>query len=171
VSPWPSLTASEDTARDLSTLRASPPPAAVVPESGSYGGPRGQRLYVDADGSFLIVVLRWRPGQSTRIHDHISRGAVGIVAGIERETLFDANLSQLGHTDYQEGEVTWFNPPGDIHQVRSVASTTSVFIHVYGADLRRAASSVRRYYHQPVGPTFLMTAPNDRTHESEGASR
>lgn len=160
-----------DTAqRVAAALRASPPPATVVPEPGSHAGPRGQRLYVAPDGSFSIVGLRWRPGQSTRIHDHVSWGAVGIVAGIERETMFDADLNHLGHTDCQAGEVTWFTPPGDLHQVRNVANTTSVSIHVYGADLRRASSSVRRYYHQPVGPGFPMTAPKDRTDESEGAS-
>jgi hypothetical protein len=34
------------------------------------------------------------------------------------------------------------------HQVHNVAITTAVSIHVYGADLRRANSGVRRYYHQ-----------------------
>jgi 3-mercaptopropionate dioxygenase len=155
-----------DTAHRVATaLLVSPPPATVVPRSGSCAGPRGQRLYVDPDGSFSIVGLRWRPGQSTRIHDHISWGAVGIVAGIERETMFDASLSPIGHTDYRAGEVTWFIPPGDIHQVANVATTASVSIHVYGADLRRASSSVRRYYHQPDGPGSLITAPNDRTDE------
>jgi predicted metal-dependent enzyme (double-stranded beta helix superfamily) len=96
-------------------------------------------------------VLRWRPGQSTCIHDHVSWDAVGIIAGTGRQIMFDADLNQLGHTDCHAGEVTWFTPPGDIHPVRNVATTTSVSIHVYGADLRRASSSVRRYYDQPVG--------------------
>jgi ABC-type transport system substrate-binding protein len=48
--------------RVAAALRVSPPPATVVPESGSYAGPRGQRLYVDPDGSFSIVGLRWQPG-------------------------------------------------------------------------------------------------------------
>ena len=140
-----------DTAqRVAAALRVNPPPEMVVPEPGSHAGPRGQRLYVAPDGLFSIVGLRWRPGQSTRIHDHVSWGAVGIIAGTERETMFDADLNQLGHADYQAGDVTWFIPPGDIHQVRNVATTTSVSIHVYGADLRLVSSSVRRYY-PPAG--------------------
>jgi hypothetical protein len=91
-----------------------------------------------------------------------------VVAGTERE-MFDASGSQLGHTDCQAGEVTWFTPPGDIHQVRNAGATTAVSIHVYGADLRRAGSSVRRYYHQPADSEFLMTTPDDRTDKSDGA--
>ncbi len=136
-----------DTAqRVAAALRVQPPPADVVSASTLPARPRGQRLYVDPDGRFSIIGLRWRPGQSTRIHDHISWGAVGVIAGVEREIMFDADLDPLGHTDFHDGEVTWFTPPGDIHQVHNVATTTAVSIHVYGADLRQADSSVRRYY-------------------------
>jgi predicted metal-dependent enzyme (double-stranded beta helix superfamily) len=144
------VTASTDPAdtaqRVAAALRVQPPPAVVVTASTPPARPRGQRLYVDPDGRFSIIGLRWKPGQSTRIHDHIGWGAVGVIAGVEREIMFDADLDPLGHTDFHDGEVTWFTPPGDIHQVHNVATTTAVSIHVYGADLRQADSSVRRYY-------------------------
>ena len=31
----------------------------------------GHTLHVEPDGSFSIVALVWRPGQTTRIHDHV----------------------------------------------------------------------------------------------------
>ena len=39
---------------------------------GSPDGYRSHTLHVEPDGSFSIVDLVWRPGQLTRIHDHIT---------------------------------------------------------------------------------------------------
>ena len=38
------------------------------------------------------------------------------------------------------------HPAGDIHRVRNIGDTTAISLHVYGADLSRVGSSVRRYY-------------------------
>ena len=44
-------------------------------------------------------------------------------------------------------------PPGDIHAVVNDGATVAVSLHVYGADLRRRGTSVRRSYRLPVrGP-------------------
>ena len=45
-----------------------------------------------------------------------------------------------------------FAPPGDIHRVRNVGDRTAISIHVYGTDVSRIGSSVRRYYDLPVQP-------------------
>jgi predicted metal-dependent enzyme (double-stranded beta helix superfamily) len=34
--------------------------------------PAGHLLHVEPDGTFSILGLVWRPGQTTRIHDHIT---------------------------------------------------------------------------------------------------
>lgn len=103
-------------------------------------------LHVEPGGEFSIVGLVWRPGQATRIHDHISWCVFGVLEGIEHEELFDADLALLGVQDNYPGDVSGFAPPGDIHRVRNVSSTTAISIHIYGADLSRVGSSVRRYY-------------------------
>jgi predicted metal-dependent enzyme (double-stranded beta helix superfamily) len=43
-----------------------------------------------------------------------------------------------------------FTPPGDIHRVRNSGDVPAVSLHVYGADLSRLGSSVRRVYGLPV---------------------
>ncbi len=48
------------------------------------------------------------------------------------------------------GTVSGFAPPGDIHQVRNIGATTAVSLHVYGTDITRVGSSVRRIYDLPV---------------------
>ena len=107
---------------------------------------RAHVLHVEPDGSFSVLALVWRPGQTTRIHDHISWCVFGVIQGVEHEELFDQQLRRLGVTDNYPGDVSGFAPPGDIHRVRNISEITAISIHIYGADLSRVGSSVRRYY-------------------------
>jgi 3-mercaptopropionate dioxygenase len=113
---------------------------------GSLDGYRSHTLYVEPDGSFSIIALVWRPGQQTRIHDHVTWCAFGVIQGIEHEDLYDADLKLIGRSDNHVGEVSGFAPPGDIHRVHNVGDTTAISVHVYGTDVTRIGSSVRRYY-------------------------
>src|SRR5215218_4384288 len=103
-------------------------------------------LHVEPDGSFSIVALVWRPGQLTRMPDHITWCVFGVIQGVEQEELFDADLNLVGHNANQVGDVSGFAPPGDIHRVRNTGETTAISIHVYGTDVTRVGSSARRYY-------------------------
>jgi 3-mercaptopropionate dioxygenase len=107
---------------------------------------RTHTLHVEPDGLFSIVALVWRPGQSTRIHDHISWCVFRVIQGIEHEELFNEKLERQGVNDNHPGDVSGFAPPGDLHRVRNVGNTVAISLHVYGADLSRSGSSVRRYY-------------------------
>jgi 3-mercaptopropionate dioxygenase len=103
-------------------------------------------LYAEPDGSFSIVALVWRPGQRTRIHDHVTWCAFGVIQGVEHEELFDADLNLIGRSANHVGDVSGFAPPGDIHRVHNTAEETAISIHVYGTDVTRIGSSARRYY-------------------------
>jgi predicted metal-dependent enzyme (double-stranded beta helix superfamily) len=103
-------------------------------------------LHVEPDGLFSIVALVWQPGQATRIHDHVSWCVFGVIQGVEHEELFDEKLRLVGVNDNYAGDVSGFAPPGDIHRVRNVGDTVAISLHVYGTDLSRVGSSVRRYY-------------------------
>jgi 3-mercaptopropionate dioxygenase len=113
---------------------------------GSPDGYRSHTLHVEPDGSFSVVALVWRPGQLTRIHDHLTWCVFGVIQGVEHEDLFDADLNLVGRSDNEVGDVSGFAPPGDIHRVHNTARTTAISIHVYGTDVSRTGSSVRRYY-------------------------
>lgn len=43
-----------------------------------------------------------------------------------------------------------FAPPGDIHRVRNVGDRTAIPVHVYGTEVSRIGSIVRRSYDLPV---------------------
>ena len=58
----------------------------------------------------------------------------------------DANGNRIGESANETGDVSGFAPPGDIHRVRNVGDVTAISIHVYGTDVTRVGSSVRRYY-------------------------
>jgi predicted metal-dependent enzyme (double-stranded beta helix superfamily) len=139
-----------DTARLVEEqLREHLPSPEVLTAEQRLGSPDeylSHTLHVEPDGSFSFIALVWRPGQVTRIHDHLTWCVFGVIQGIEQEELFDADLNLIGRSDNHIGDVSGFAPPGDIHRVHNTSSTTAISIHVYGTDVTRIGSSVRRYY-------------------------
>jgi predicted metal-dependent enzyme (double-stranded beta helix superfamily) len=128
--------------------RNLPTPDVLTPEQrdGDPDSYASHTLYVEPDGSFSIIAVVWRPGQITRIHDHLTWCVFGVIQGIEHEELFDADLNPLGESDNHRGDVSGFAPPGDIHRVHNNTDTTAISIHIYGTDVTRVGSSVRRFY-------------------------
>lgn len=139
-------------------LRRHPPSPEVLPLDQRIGDPAGYRshpLYIAPDGAFSIVALVWRPGQVTPIHDHVTWCVFGVIQGVEYEERFSLDeehecLVPAGTNLNETGEVSGFAPPGDIHRVRNVGDLTAISIHIYGTDVSRIGSSVRRYYELPV---------------------
>jgi 3-mercaptopropionate dioxygenase len=139
-------------------LERALPSRDILTKKQQIGDPEGYRSYVlhtEPDGAFSIVALVWRPGQMTPIHDHVTWCVFGVVQGVEHEELFrldEANgcLVGAGSRTNEAGDVSGFAPPGDIHRVRNVGESTAMSIHVYGTDVSRVGSSVRRYYDLPV---------------------
>jgi 3-mercaptopropionate dioxygenase len=62
-------------------------------------------------------------------------------------------LVEAGNAVNLAGEVSGFAPPGDIHRVRNAGERTAISIHIYGTDVPRIGSSVRRHYDLPVRAT------------------
>ena len=133
-------------AEELRVHLPSPDVLTAEQRLGSSDAYRSHTLHAEPDGSFSIIALVWQPGQATRIHDHVTWCAFGVIQGVEHEDLYDAELNLLGQNDNHTGDVSGFAPPGDIHRVHNVGETTAISIHVYGTDITRIGSSVRRYY-------------------------
>ncbi|MCX4750633.1 cysteine dioxygenase family protein [Kitasatospora sp. NBC_01287] len=130
-------------------------PALLTPEQ-CEGDPDHYRqhvLHAEADGSFSVVALVWLPGQRTAIHDHVSWCVAGVHQGEESERRYrlvpGGSAAQLVPTEdvvNPLGSVCGFAPPGDIHEVRNSCTGTAISIHVYGANVLRLGSSIRRVY-------------------------
>jgi predicted metal-dependent enzyme (double-stranded beta helix superfamily) len=130
-------------------LRAHlPDPDILTPDQrdGHPDRPAGHVLYAEPDGTFSLLGLVWRPGQSTRIHDHITWCVVGVLQGVEHEDLYDDELHLIGTRENHVGDVSGFAPPGDIHRIRNTGTRTAISLHIYGTDVTRIGSSARRYY-------------------------
>lgn len=130
-------------------LRSHLPSPSILTADQRRGDPDryvGHVLHAEPDGAFSVLALVWRPGQSTRIHDHITWCVVGVLAGTEHEELFDEALNPIGERDSHPGEVSGFAPPGDIHRIRNHSDETAISLHIYGTDITRVGSSARRYY-------------------------
>ncbi|WP_030907007.1 cysteine dioxygenase family protein [Streptosporangium amethystogenes] len=135
-------------------LRERLPSAEILTEEERLGDPDGYVGHtLHAEEGFSVVAVVWRPGQRTAIHDHIAWCVFGVLCGVEYETLYrdhGDHLTEIGRTANQTGEVSGFAPPGDIHRVHNTGDETAISLHIYGADLSAAPTSVRRVYDLPV---------------------
>ncbi|NUW41176.1 cysteine dioxygenase family protein [Nonomuraea rhodomycinica] len=143
------------TAHEVAALLRDDLPGAdiLTPEerAGVPGGYVSHVLHAQADFSISAVV--WQPGSETVVHDHVSWCAFGVISGIEHETLYrdmGDHLVEIGRADNRPGDVSGFAPPGDIHRVRNTSGEVGVSLHVYGADLAKLGSSIRRTYDLPI---------------------
>ncbi|MEU2389176.1 cysteine dioxygenase family protein [Streptomyces sp. NPDC007369] len=136
-------------------------PDLLMPEQyeGSPDRYRQHVLHAEPDGSFSVVALVWLPGQETAIHDHVSWCVAGVHEGEESELRYrlapatansGARLVATEAVVNGVGDVCGFAPPGDIHKVRNSCTTKAISIHIYGADIVRLGSSVRRVYTLPA---------------------
>ena len=85
--------------------------------------------------NFELVVIIWRPGQDTPIHDHVgSDCAFLILDGESTETIYDLNSEGLAFPIcsriYRPGEVCAADEP-DIHRVSNDADSELINMHVY----------------------------------------
>ncbi len=129
----------------------------VEQQSGSSEGYQQHILHVEPNGSFSVVALVWLPGQSTPIHDHVSWCTVGVYRGEETEIRYrlaghdaDRRLLVTERHINDNGNADGIAPPGDIHRVMNTGTGMAISLHVYGADIGRLGSSVRRCYDLPV---------------------
>jgi 3-mercaptopropionate dioxygenase len=138
-------------------LRRHLPGPELLTSEQRYGDPLGYRchlLHAEPDGSFSITALVWRPGQATPVHDHVTWCVAGVIEGDEHEERYvlreDGWLQIDGTSVNATGDVSGLVPPGDIHRVRNAGADTAISLHVYGTDLSRLGSSIRRVYDNPV---------------------
>ena len=132
-----------------------PGPGILSPEqlAGDPSGYQTHLVHAEPDGSFSIVVMVWLPGQQTPVHDHLTWCVTAVLQGVEYEEIYvnrADHLELVARNANPAGTVSGFAPPGDIHQVRNVGDTIAVSMHVYGTDISRVGSSVRRVYDLPV---------------------
>jgi 3-mercaptopropionate dioxygenase len=139
-------------------LRLHLPGPGILTAAEREGSPDGyvcHTLHTEHDGSFSVCALVWRPGQQTPIHDHVTWCVVGVLQGAEYEELFALRdggtaLAETGRNVNGCGDISSFAPPGDIHRVTNHGADVAISLHVYGADIERLGTSVRRTYDLPV---------------------
>jgi cysteine dioxygenase len=88
-----------------------------------------------------LLVLCWRPGQRTPIHDHNgSFGAVRVISGVMWETMFEMDggrgLAYKSSREWTPGGVTGADIP-DIHQLGNpdVSGQGLISLHLYAPPL------------------------------------
>ena len=138
--------------RVAGVLRNQLPSPGLLTPGQLQGNPAGYQthlLHAEPDGSFSLTVMVWLPGQQTPVHDHLAWCVTAVLLGTEYEEIFapaGAGLEIVARNENRVGTVSAFAPPGDIHRVRNMGAGTAVSMHVYGTDISRVGSSIRREY-------------------------
>lgn len=147
----------QDTAdRVAAALRRHLPGPDLLTSRQLAGDPAGYQthlVHAEPDGSFSVAIMVWRPGQVTPIHDHLSWCVTAVLQGTEYEEIFalrEGRLRVVARNENPVGTVSGFAPPGDIHQVRNRGTAIAVSMHVYGTDITRVGTSIRREYPLPT---------------------
>ena len=114
-------------------------------------------VYLDPAGAFSMVLLIWKDGQFTPVHNHRTWGVVTVLEGLERETLYAANghdgdleLHERSEDVFRAGDVQWFNPPDDIHRVENGGRDLAMSLHIYGCDYREKPTSILRCFDDAI---------------------
>ncbi|MEY9843698.1 putative metal-dependent enzyme (double-stranded beta helix superfamily) [Streptacidiphilus sp. BW17] len=125
------------------------------------GDPRSYRqhlLHTGPEDGFSVVALVWLPGQHTPVHDHVCWCVAGVHEGQETERTYcrapgdrTGRLIPDGSVVNPTGALSALAPPGDIHRVGNTGPAKAISLHVYGADLSRLGSSIRRVYPEAPG--------------------
>lgn len=142
--------------RVVAALRGRLPGPGLLSAEQLAGDPseyQAHLVHAEPDGSFSVVAAVWRPGQQTPVHDHVTWCVTAVLQGTEYEEVFanrGDHLETVGRNASPVGTVNGFAPPGDIHQVTNIGDAVAVSMHVYGTDITRVGSSVRRVYDLPV---------------------
>lgn len=139
----------------LSALKASPPlaelnawlarvavdAAELRPHVGFKTGTYARHLVFRSEFVEMLV-LCWKPGQRTPIHDHNgSYGAVRVLEGVIWETMFTLEdvrgLTYHSSREWTAGHVTGADVP-DIHQLGNpeVSGQDLITLHLYAPPLR-----------------------------------
>jgi predicted metal-dependent enzyme (double-stranded beta helix superfamily) len=130
-------------------------PSQMEPDPDHY---RQHVLHIADDGLFSIVALVWLPHQETPVHDHVSWCVVGVHQGAEIETNYrrddDGELVENGYSFHPAGTVVGLMPPVDIHKVSNGCSDVAISLHVYGADISRSGTSIKRRYSPGAEPAI-----------------
>jgi predicted metal-dependent enzyme (double-stranded beta helix superfamily) len=115
---------------------------------------RQHLLHVSECRRLSVVALVWLLGQETPIHDHVSWCVFGVYRGVESETHYrlierdgERRLVPVGSFEARAGHVEALVPPAEnIHSVAAAGSDRTIWIDVYGADIERLGSSIRRRF-------------------------
>lgn len=102
----------------------------VYPENLPYG-----RKCVFRSPRFEAIVMNWKPGQCSNIHDHgTSFGCVYAVSGKARNILFTADFEEVGRVPLIHHAIAEV-PKGIFHLIENEGDDYAVTLHFYAPPL------------------------------------
>lgn len=112
--------------RDFSPVRQDYEELLICPPTLPYG-----RNTLFSSGRFEAVLMNWKPGRSSNIHDHgRSFGCVLGLHGSCRTLLFGSDLGLLNINNIEAGQICDV-PKGIFHQIENPTAEFAATLHFY----------------------------------------
>lgn len=96
-----------------------------------------QKITIDEDETFRLMLMCWEPGQESPVHDHASgQGWIYVVSGELTETLYYRedvpNALEVKSTEIiKAGKVSYMNDNIGIHRIGNTANGRTISLHYY----------------------------------------
>ncbi|XQM35208.1 Cysteine dioxygenase type I [Cupriavidus sp. H19C3] len=130
---------------DAETLLAALPPGALDGDPTTY---TRHLLHGDPFGRFSVMLLVWRPGQTSPVHGHRAWCAYRVLRGnmTERHYRWDpaTRRASLANAVPRAAGDTFSVPAGlrHIHALANTGDEVAVTLHVYGVEAQHIATGV-----------------------------
>lgn len=129
------------------------------------------------DPEFVLFSMVLPAGESTKVHNHLAWGLIGLWQGRQYEVQFRriddgskpdyAEIAETQRQTLERGDVTRLLPPtDDIHIITTLSDTPSISIHLLGNDLGRISRQLF-YPDERRAETFI--SGYDNVHGIAGA--
>ena len=117
-----------------------------------------RHLVFKSDGVEILLVC-WRPGQGTPVHDHgVSDGVMIMLEGEITNTTYFPD-GQKVTTVWRKGDFG-HTPVGSKHEVRNTSAEDVVSLHIYAPPLDIDRQNADLGYHNTIIPSEV-TLPNE----------
>lgn len=115
----------------------------------SFGDSSYRRNLVRRTPDYEALVLCWKPGQRSPIHDHAqSTCGVRVIEGVATETRFEhdaeGRLRAAGTEEFFEGSAAG-SQDADIHEIANEGESNLITLHVYSPSIGTMKTYARTY--------------------------
>lgn len=117
----------------------------------AYGNDCYTRHYVEQNAHFEMLILCWKSGQGSPVHNHAERGCIlKVLQGQLLETRYQKE--KVTESLYLKGELTYIDDQIGWHKIHNPGDSHTVSLHIYSPG----------FFTPQIMEEFALSLPNDK---------